>query len=116
MGLAEVPRGTVQLKLIEPYADTQRGRRHLLASSDSENEEEKRKWNQRQRKVTFFTVALGAVIAGAALGGLFVALLLGGASEGGNPYLLVLLSVGGLAIGLVAADYLTKKLLAKWIA
>jgi hypothetical protein len=76
----------------------------------------RKKRAMQQRKVMVFTLLMGVLVAVGALGGLFVGLLVNGGSLENDPFLPIVLSVGGLALALVAADRLTKKLLANWIA
>jgi hypothetical protein len=83
---------------------------------DDQDETVKKKRAKQQRKVLVFTFVMGVLVAVGALGGLFVGLLINGGSLENNPALPLALSVLGLALSLVAADKLTKKLLANWIA
>ena len=77
----------------------------------------KEKRAEQQRKVLVFTLLMGLLVALGALGGLFLGLLFGGlGSLERNPVPSLVLSVVGMALALVAADRLTKKLLPKWIA
>jgi len=76
----------------------------------------KKKRAEQQRKVLVFTLVMGVLVAVGALGGLFLGLLIDGGSLENDPALPIGLSVLGLALSLVAADRLTKKMLANWIA
>ena len=76
----------------------------------------RRKRERQQRKVMVFTLLMGFLVAGGALGGLLVGYFVNGGSLYGDPALPIGLSVLGLALSLIAVDRLTKKLLAKWIA
>ncbi len=83
---------------------------------DDQDEATKKKRAEQQRKVLVFTLVIGVLVAVGALGGLFVGILVVGGSLENDPALPIGLSVLGLALSLVAADRLTKKLLANWIA
>ena len=85
-------------------------------TTDEHDEALKKKRADQQRKVLIFTIVMGFLVAGGALGGLLAGLLIGGGSLESNPALPIGLSVVGLALSLVASDRLTKKLLANWIA
>jgi hypothetical protein len=76
----------------------------------------KKKRAEQQRKVLIFTLLMGFLVAFGALGGLFLGYFINGGSLYSDPALSIGLSVLGLALSLVAAYKLTKKLLAKWIA
>ena len=83
---------------------------------DDQDETIRKKRAEQQRKVLVFTLVMGVLVAVGALGGLFVGILINGGSLENDPALPLALSVIGLTLSLVAADRLTKKLLANWIA
>ena len=87
-----------------------------MASVGEQDEASRKKRESQQKKVTVFTLLMGFLVAFGALGGLFAGYILNGGSLYNDPLLPVGLSVGGLALSLVAVDRLTKNLLAKWIA
>jgi|GEM_PF-3101287 len=89
--------------------------RHPMAQG--QDEASRRLRRKREKKVQLFTLALGFIVAGGALGGLFVGLWMDdvwGMAE--NPAPPILLSLAGLSLSVLAAYYITKKLLAKWLA
>ena len=72
---------------------------------------------KREVKVQVFTLVMGLVVALGALAGLFVGLSLSGAiGFGNNPLLPIVFSLLGLALTLVLAYRLTKRLLIRWLA
>jgi F0F1-type ATP synthase assembly protein I len=81
-----------------------------------QEEASKRKRASQERKVLVFTLAMGVLVAGGSLGGLFVGYLINGGSIYDDPFLPLGLSLLGLALSIVAVDRLAKKLLTKWIA
>ncbi len=81
-----------------------------------EEDARRKKRAEQEKKVVIFTLVLGVLVAVGGLGGLLVGLLLNGGSLESNPFLPLVLSVAGLALALIVADTLTKKLLAKWIS
>jgi hypothetical protein len=79
---------------------------------EGDDEAKRRLRANREKKVQLFTLALGFLVASGALGGLFVGLWLNGLGQmGGNPLLPLVLSMIGLAVALVVAYRLTKRLL-----
>lgn len=83
---------------------------------EKRDEARRKKRAAQERKVLVFTLLMGVLVAVGGLGGLFLGILLVGGSIETDVALPLSLSVVGLALSLVAADRMTKKLLTKWIA